>query len=146
MKTNSITPDSCLQRLEALCARGEHCEHDLREKMRRWQLSDDDADAVIAKLRRNDFINDGRFARAYALDKLRYNQWGRTKLRYMLHALGLPEDAIRQALDEIDEDEHEAVRRALIEKKNREIKDRDPYIRKAKLQRFLYSRGFSPDI
>ena len=129
MKTNSITPDSCLQKLEALCARGEHCEHELREKMRRWQLPESAADSIIEKLRREDYINDGRFARAYALDKLQ-----------------LPEEVIRQALEEIDDEEHEAVRQALIEKKNREIKDKDPYTRKAKLQRFLYSRGFSPDI
>ena len=146
MKTNSITPDSCLQKLEALCARGEHCEHELREKMRRWQLPEQAADSIIEKLRSEDYINDGRFARAYALDKLRYNQWGREKLRYMMGALQLPEEAIRQALEEIDDEEHEAVRQALIEKKNREIKDKDPYTRKANLQRFLYSRGFSPDI
>ena len=131
MKTNSITPDSCLQKLEALCARGEHCEHELREKMRRWQLPESVADSIIEKLRR---------------EELRYNQWGRGKLRYMMCALQLPEEAIRQALEEIDDEEHEAVRQALIEKKNREIKDKDPYTRKAKLQRFLYSRGFSPDI
>ena len=146
MKTNSITPDSCLQKLEALCARGEHCEHELREKMRRWQLPESAADSIIEKLRREDYINDGRFARAYALDKLRYNQWGRGKLRYMMCALQLPEEVIRVALEEIDDEEHEAVRQALIEKKNREIKDKDPYTRKAKQQRFLYSRGFSPDI
>lgn len=146
MKTNSITLDSCLQRLESLCARSEHCEHELREKMRRWQLPEKAADKVIETLRREDYINDSRFARAYALDKLRYSQWGRGKLHYMMRALQLPEEAVNQALDEIDEEEYEAIRQSLIEKKNREIKDRDPYTRKAKLQRFLYSRGFSTDI
>ncbi len=145
MKTNTITPDSCLQRLRALCAKGEHCEHELREKMMRWEISPEKADEIIEKLRADSFIDDERFARAYALDKLRYNQWGREKIRFMLRGMHIPSAAIEYGLGEIEEDEYEEIKRKLIEKKEREIKDANPYVRRAKLQRFLYSRGFYID-
>lgn len=111
--------------------------------MFRWGLPPEDADAVIASLRKDRFIDDERFARAYTLDKLRYNHWGRIKIRMMLHSLRLPESAIEYGLGEIDEKEYADIRQHLIEKKNKEIKDKDEYVRRAKLQRFLYSRGFS---
>lgn len=145
MKTNTITPDMCLQRLQALCAKSEHCEYELREKMKRWEISPEKAGEIIEKLRSDGFIDDERFARAYALDKLRYNQWGREKIRFMLRGMRIPSAAVEYGLGEIDDDEYEEIKRKLIEKKEREIKDTNPYVRKAKLQRFLYSRGFYID-
>lgn len=111
--------------------------------MFRWGVPGEDADAVIDALRRDRFIDDERFARAYTLDKLRYNGWGRMKIRFMLQSLHLPENAIQYGLGEIDEKEYAEIRQHLIDKKNKEIKDKDEYVRRAKLQRFLYSRGFA---
>lgn len=37
-----ITEKDALLRLTSLCARGEHCAHEMREKMRRWELTDDE--------------------------------------------------------------------------------------------------------
>ena len=113
--------------------------------MQRWHIAPADADSIIDSLRADGFIDDLRYACAYAQDKLHYNGWGRAKIRYMLRALRLSDAVVEQALEQIDEAEYEAIRQSLIAKKQREIKDTDPYQRKAKLQRFLYSRGFAVD-
>ena len=141
-----ISEETALGRVAALCSGSEHCEAEVRAKLDAWEIDAEAQKRIVAYLYKERFLDENRYANFFAHDKLRYNQWGRGKLRYMMCALQLPEEAIRQALEEIDDEEHEAVRQALIEKKNREIKDKDPYTRKAKLQRFLYSRGFSPDI
>lgn len=134
-----------MQRLQALCAKSEHCEYELREKMMRWEIPSEKADKIIEKLRADSFIDDERFARAYTLDKLRYNHWGREKIRFMLRGMRIPSAAIEYGLSEIDEDEYEEIKRKLIDKKEREIKDTNSYVRRVKLQRFLYSRGFYID-
>ena len=47
-----------MQRLQALCAKSEHCEYELREKMRRWEIPSEKADKIIEKLRENNiYVN-----------------------------------------------------------------------------------------
>lgn len=111
--------------------------------MRQWGISSADADDIIGSLRSDGFIDDGRFARAYTLDKLRYNHWGREKIRFMLRTLHVDADAVDAALEEIDEDEYEGIRQSLIERKEHELNEKDEYVRRAKLRQFLFSRGFT---
>lgn len=116
----------------------------MREKMRRWGVNSRDADKIIQALRKDKFIDDERFARAYSLDKLRYNHWGKYKIRFMLRSLHLPDEAIEYGLSEIDEEEYEKIKKQVIRTKSEEIANEDEYIKRTKIRRFLYSRGFSP--
>lgn len=142
-KTKPLTIDEALSRAAGLCARCEQCTPDLLKKMTAWGLSSDDAHKVIAQLARLDFVDDARFARAYAHDKLAYSGWGRKKILQGLWAKQLSRDDIDQSMDEIDEEEYTSVAERVIRTKIRLSKDGlSTYESKLKILRFAMQRGF----
>lgn len=128
--------------MAALCSVSEHCESDVRDKLQRASLSDADSDKIVERLYEQSYLDTARYCRAYVLDKMRFNQWGRIKIQQALRAKGLPEADIRQALQEIPQDEYLQVLRHVLAQKARTIHDDDLYLRKQKLMRFAVGRGF----
>ena len=70
--------------LAALCAQAEHCQYEMLEKMRRWELPEDAQARVMAKLIKERYVDDERYAQAFVKDKIRYNKWGRRKVEQAL--------------------------------------------------------------
>lgn len=135
-----------LNKAMALCARQEYCVGDIREKLKIWGIEEEDRDIVIKELVKQKFVDDLRFTIAYVRDKVRFNQWGRVKIRYMLSAKKIPGQIIDRALDEIDMEVYTEVLKDLLQKKDKTLKsEADPWIRKQKLIRFAVSRGFEMD-
>lgn len=140
-----ITQHEALLLMSELCARCEQCEHDLREKMRRKGVGATDIDAVIDYLYEHNFLNEERYARAYVLDKMRFNGWGRIKLRLMLASKRVSAPAVACALEQIDEDEYATVLERVVRQKARGV-DLSEYAGRQKLLRSVYSRGFEPQL
>ena len=120
------------------CSKKEYCSFDVLKKLQRWELEEKDIAAVMEFLVKNHFLDDARFAEAYARDKHRFNRWGKLKIMQMLRQKRL----IEQALSALPDEENDTTCRALLKQKNRGLKEEDPYKRKAKLFRFALSRGF----
>ena len=72
---NTMTEQEAYLRLAALCAQAEHCEYEMQEKMRRWEIADDAQARVMQRLITERYVDDERFARAFANDKVKYNKW-----------------------------------------------------------------------
>lgn len=147
MKREKTTPsrEQMLLQLSGLCARGEQCEFDLREKMRKKGVRMADADEIIGWLYDHNFLNESRFARAYARDKHRFNGWGRIKIRMMLRSKRISPDAVSDALESLDEAEYGEVLSRVVASKARSLDLADRADR-AKLLRSVYSRGFEPPL
>ena len=75
-----MTEAGALRRLETLCARSEHSEGELLDKMRRWGLSDEEQARIMEKLVKTRFVDDERFTEAFIHDKIVFNGWGRRKI------------------------------------------------------------------
>ena len=56
--------------LAALCAQAEHCQYEMLEKMRRWELPEDAQARVMAKLVKERYVDDERYAQAFVKDKI----------------------------------------------------------------------------
>lgn len=139
-----ITPEQALKRLSTSAARREMCEQDALKKLRLWKISEEDQAKVMAQLVQYGFIDNSRYARAYAEDKLKYNGWGARKVQMMLRSKGIEDDFIEEALAEFaDEESTTDTLRQLLEQKARSLRNEtDPYKKKQKLLRFAISRGF----
>lgn len=146
MSKDNLNYDQALSKVAALCSGSEHCISDVESKMEKWGVSAPDTEKIVAYLLKEKYIDESRYARAYCADKYRYNQWGRYKIRQMLHLQHISDEDISQALEQIDDDEYTDMLRHIMEKKNREIKDTDPYKRKGKLVRHAISKGFEMDL
>lgn len=128
--------------LAALCAQGEHCQYEMLEKMRRWEVDETVKARVMQKLVAGRYIDDERFARAFVKDKVRYNKWGRRKVEQALWVKHISDDIRHKVLDEVDDEEYLAVLRPLLKQKRRTTKATDEYDMNRKLCRFALSRGF----
>lgn len=140
-----MTYEAALARMAALCSVSEHCELEIREKLQRAVVSAPDIDRIVERLYDEGYLNTARYCRAYALDKLRFTHWGRLKIEYALRGKGLPQEDIREALDELPEDEYQRVLHDLLQQKARMIVDDDEYTRRGKLMRYATGRGFTAD-
>ena len=132
--------------LAALCAQSEHCQHEMLEKMRRWELSDEAQARVMERLVKERYVDDERYARAFVKDKVRYNKWGRRKVEQALWQKHIDEDIRQRVLDEVDDEEYLSVLRPLLQQKRKTTKAQSDYELNQKLVRFALSRGFTFDI
>ena len=132
--------------LAALCAQAEHCQWEMLEKMRRWEVPEDAHARVMQRLSSERYVDDERYAQAFVKDKIRYNKWGRRKVEQALWQKRIDEDIRKRVLDEVDDDEYLSVLRPLLKQKRRSIKAQNDYELNQKLMRFALGRGFTFDI
>jgi regulatory protein len=136
-----------LSRAMSLCSQKEYNEADIRGKLKFWGVEPSDIDEIIEELIREKFVDDLRYCIAFVRDKIRINQWGRVKVRYMLSMERIKHSIIDQALEEIDEETYSEALTELLEKKARELKsESNPYNKKQKLIKFAQGRGFEIDL
>lgn len=133
-------------KLTALCARSEHCQQEMLEKMRQWGVSQEEQAQVMARLVSERYVDDERFARVFVSDKIRYNKWGRRKVEQALWLKRIDKAIAAQVLDEVDDAEYVSVLRPLLKQKRRSTKAASEYELTMKLIKFALSRGFTMDI
>ena len=141
-----MTEQEAYLRLTALCAQAEHCQQEMRDKMKRWTVDETVQNRIIARLVKERYIDDERYARAFVKDKIRYNKWGRRKVQQALWLKHIDADIQQKVLDEIDEKEYLDVLRPLLKLKRKTIKAQSDYELNQKLLRFALRRGFTFDI
>lgn len=136
------TEQEAYLQLAAVCAHTEHCEQEMRDKMKRWGMDKDVQERVVARLVKERYIDNERYARAFVKDKIRYNKWGQRKVRQALWLKRIDEDIQQKVLDEIDEKEYLDVLIPLLKQKRKTTKANSDYELNQKLVRFALSRGF----
>ena len=141
-----VTEQGAYLQLAQLCARAEHCQYELIEKMRRWEMSDEAQARVMQRLVSERYVDDERYARAFVRDKIRYNKWGRRKVEQALWMKHIDDDIRSRALSEIDDEEYLSVLRPLLKQKRRSIKAASDYELNQTLVKFALGRGFTLDI
>ena len=141
-----INEQQALQKLMALCARGEHSSGEMLEKMRRWHLNEAVQARLMERLVAERYVDDERFARAFVNDKITYNQWGRRRIEQALWQKGIDPGLRKQVLDEVDDETYLNVLRPLLKAKARTVKASSDYEHTMKLARFALGRGFSYDL
>lgn len=131
----------------AYCAKAERSERAVRDKFYAWRVERADYDAVIDRLRGNRYIDDARFALSFARDKHRFSAWGRERIRHELSLHRISSDIIASTLDEVfDEFDEEEQLRAVLAKKQRQLKASDPPRKHfEQMMRYAIYRGYAYD-
>ena len=137
-----LSYEEALHKAAAYCSLAEKCPYDVREKLRAWEVPFADIEKILVYLQKEKFVDEGRYCQAFAKDKFRFAKWGRQKIAYALQAKQLPADAIRAALETIDESHYTDSLKELLLQKQKTLRYKDEYEKKAKLMRFAQSRGF----
>ena len=136
--------EKILDRMRNLCSRREYCCSDIMKKaMTALDGDRQKAEEVLKVLVEEKYIDELRYASAFARDKSSLAGWGETKIRYMLSSKGIPRDVIDRALEDIDDSKAKTRLEKLMENKYRSLKD-DPQC-KLKMLRFALGRGYGYD-
>ena len=144
--TKEKTEQEAYLRLTALCAQAEHCQQEMRDKMKRWDIDPAVQDRIITRLVKERYVDDERYARAFVKDKIRYNKWGRRKVQQGLWLKHIDADIQERVLSEVDDSEYLSILRPLLKQKAKGIRAENDYERNQKLVRFALGRGFTFDI
>lgn len=140
------TPKQAKLKMESFCAYQERAQQEVRDKLYTWGLHSEDVENIIAELITENFLNEERFAKAFVRGKFRIKKWGKVKIIQHLKAKRISSTLIKIALREIDLDEYEENLDTLIQKKIGSQADSLSLSEKAKLMRYLQSKGYENDL
>ena len=110
--------------------------------MKRWEIDAATQDSIIARLVKERYIDNERYARAFVKDKIRYNKWGRRKVQQALWMKRISDDIQQKVFDEIEDKEYLDVLIPLLKQKRKSTRANSDYELNQKLVRFALSRGF----
>jgi len=133
-------------KMAQLCSRTEQRSADIRKKIVAYEIMDELVEEIITKLRKEKFLDDERYVKAYVSDKFRLNKWGKIKMRYYLKAKGLSNDVIEIGLQEIKEEQYKKALISTLKEKAKTIKSGDKFDKMGQIIRFAQSRGFEPEM
>jgi regulatory protein len=146
LKTQVYTIKQAFVKAARFCAYQERTQQEVREKLREWRMYGDEAEEVICLLIQDNFINEERFAQAFAGGKFRIKKWGKIKIEYALRQKGLSEYCIRKGLAEIDDESYQKTIEELLSKKFSLIEAENSYERKNKLAQYAIGKGYESDL
>lgn len=141
-----ITEPEMLHRAAAYCSAADRCVQDVQKKIDAAGLPPEAAERIIARLLKERFIDESRYARFFVNDKLRFNKWGRVKIAYELYKKNIPASIKEEALAGIDENEYRSLLLDLLKSKKKSTKGKDERDLFNKLLRFAAGRGFESRI
>lgn len=137
---------TALAKAEHYCAYQERSQQEVRNRLYDYGLRSDEVEELISDLIQNNFLNEERFARSYALGKFRMKQWGRIKIKMGLKAKKVSDKLIVKALKELDDDDYMDTLSAVLTKKAAQIREPDSFKRKNKLVQYGLMRGYEDDL
>ncbi len=136
------TPHQAKLKAEAYCAYQERAQQEVRDKLYEWGLHMEDVEQVISELISTNFLNEERYANAFALGKFRIKGWGKIKIQQHLKAKRVSAPLIKMALQQIDLDEYDEKLTDTIKKKVSTPLQQLSIQDKAKLVRYLQGKGY----
>lgn len=146
MYKKQLTKEQALQKLKHYCGYQERSHYEVQQKLYDLGVWKKEHDEIIAALIEGDYLNEERFAIAFAGGKWRMKQWGRVKIRYELKQKQVSEYSIKKALKQIDEEEYFKVLKELATEKYAVLKAEQYLIRKKKTMDYLQQKGFEMDL
>lgn len=138
--------DAILQKLRHYCAYQERCHSEVAQKARELGLRGDQIDNAIAELIADNFLNEERFAKAFAGGKFRTKQWGRRKIVMELQQRQVSPYCVKKGLQEIDDADYRDTLARLAGKKYASLEGEHPLKQKLKTIQYLVQKGFEPEL
>ena len=142
----SLTPSEALNKAAAYCTLCERCISEVSTKLTAWGVPYNEQEKIIARLIEEKFIDESRYCRAFVNDKVKFNRWGRIKITTALRDKQLPQELIREAIDDIDEEQYLQSLGEVIATKQRELKGKEDFATQQKIIRHAASRGYEPSL
>lgn len=141
-----FSPTEALAKIQHYCAYQERSHKEVKTKLYDYGLYSSQVDEIVSQLITDGFLNEERFAKAYAGGKFRMKKWGKLKIKNKLEFLGLTKNCIQRGLKEIQPADYSKTLKALIKKKSDESKEENLFKKRDKVARFVVGKGYEPEL
>lgn len=143
MQVKNIGTEKGLQKIKHFCAYQERSHKEVKEKLYSFGLYKQEVETLLSQLIEENYLNEERFAIAFAGGKFRLKHWGKVKIKYELRQRGVSDYSIKKALAAIDDNAYSITLNKLYQEKLKAIRtEKNIFARKAKLQAYLAQKGF----
>ena len=136
-----LTKEQALQKLKHYCGYQERCHSEVKEKLYTLGVWKKDQDEIIAVLIEEKYLDEERFAIAFAAGRFRIKQWGSVKIKYELKQKRVSEYSIKKALKQIDEADYKKLLHKMAKEKYASLKNEQPLLRKKKTMDYLMGKN-----
>ncbi len=141
-----LSPPEALAKIQRYCAYQERSHKEVKTRLYDFGLYGTQVDEIISQLITDGFLNEERFAKAYAGGKFRMKKWGKLKIKNELEFLGLTKNCIQRGLKEIEPQDYSKTLKTLIKKKTAEINEENRFKKRDKVARFVIGKGYEPEL
>ncbi|HPH86769.1 MAG TPA: RecX family transcriptional regulator [Ferruginibacter sp.] len=147
MEQKNIGTDRALEKIKHYCSYQERSHQEVKDKLYSFGLYPGEVEELLSQLISENYLNEERYAIAFAGGKFRAKHWGRIKIRYALKLQRVSDYCIKKALAIIDERDYEQLLDKLAQEKLRTLRsEKNIFIKKKKIQSFLQQRGFENEL
>lgn len=147
MLAKNIGTEKAWQKIKHYCAYQERSHTETREKLYSFGLYKHEVETLLSRLIEEDYLNEERYAIAFAGGKFRMKQWGKVKIKYELQQKRVSPYCIKKALAAIEEPDYEACLQKLAKAKLATLKgERNIFVKKTKLRNYLLQKGFEANM
>ena len=142
-QTKNIGTEKAFQKAKYYCAYQERSHAEVKKKLYGFGLYKNEVEILLSQLIEENYLNEERFAIAFAGGKFRIKQWGKTKIKYELKMRQIGDYNIKKALSQIEEEDYLKTLQKLAAEKLATLKsEKNIFIRKSKLQNYLVGKGY----
>ena len=134
------------KRIYHYCAYQERSHQEVKHKLYDLGLYSEEAEELITLLIQEGYLNEERFAKAFAGGKFRLKSWGKIKIVQALEGKGLTKNCINSGLKEIADADYIKTIELLIDKKLEHVTEENPFIKRDKLAGYVIQKGFEPEL
>ena len=141
-----LSPKEALVKIQHYCAYQERSHKEVKNKLFEYGLYASEVDQLISQAISDGFLNEERFAKAFAGGKFRIKKWGKIKIQNELEFMGVSKRNLATALKEIDRSDYIKTLKDLIQKKAAQTTEQNQYKRKNLIARFVISKGYESEL
>jgi len=142
----SYTVQEIQQKIAQYCVYQDRCHKEVEEKIKSFDLIPEAREMILLNLMKDNFLNEERFSKSFAIGKFRIKHWGKNRIVNELKMRDISPYNIKTALKEIDDKEYINTIYKITENRNNVISETNHYKRKKKLIDFLLRKGFETDL
>ncbi|MCZ2140160.1 MAG: RecX family transcriptional regulator [Bacteroidia bacterium] len=128
------------------CAYQERSHKEVLQRLSEWGIMGLNAGEIITQLIEHNYLNEERFATAFAGGKFRTKHWGKNKIKAELKLHDISDYCIQKALNEIEPTDYIHTLQNELDKKFSQTKENNILSKRAKVARYLVGKGFEPEI
>jgi regulatory protein len=142
-ETKNIGTEAAFRKIKHYCTYQERAHAEVKQKLYGYALYKNEVEELMSQLIEENYLNEERFAIAFAGGKFRIKQWGKTKIKYELAQKQVSAYCIKKALASISDEDYEKTLVKLATEKLKTLQgETNIFTKKSKLQNYLVGKGY----